>query len=139
MGRSGLLAAAATPDYKPMVVPPLPWRSCSEGGHLVLRSLVVRPPKQPGASMELKAALRAADARPPVGLSRVYAALNALGAVGWRINAPTLAAVEAVWAGGGGVAGLGTPGGAALALLPCVAVHLAQTAFDGGVIARGWV
>lgn len=106
MGRSGLLAAAATPDYKPMVVPPLPWRSCSEGGHLVLRSLVVRPPKQPGASMELKAALRAADARPPVGLSRVYAALNALGAVGWRINAPTLAAVEAVWAGGGGVAGL---------------------------------
>ncbi len=51
------------------------------------------------------------------------------------VAAPAVAALAA----GGGVAGLGTPGGAALALLPCVAVHLAQTAFDGGVIARGWV
>ena len=106
MGRSGLLASATSPDYKPMLVRPLPWRSASEGGHLVLRSLVVRPPRQPGAAQLLKAALKAADARPPAGLSRVYAALNALGTVGWRVNAPTLAAVEVAWAGGGGVAGL---------------------------------
>ena len=49
--------------------------------------------------------LAAADDAPPVGLSRVYAGLNALGALPWRINAEVLEAVErAVEVEGGGFA-----------------------------------
>lgn len=46
----------------------------------------------------------------------MYAALDALGQVGWRINAPMHAAVEAAWAAGGGVCEL--PSAADLPALP---------------------
>ena len=47
---------------------------------------------------------------------QVYSALDALGQVGWRINAPMHAAVEAAWAAGGGVCEL--PSAADLPALP---------------------
>ena len=47
---------------------------------------------------------------------QVYSALDALGQVGWRINAPMHAAVEAAWAAGGGVCEL--PSAADLPAVP---------------------
>ena len=47
---------------------------------------------------------------------QVYSALDMLGQVGWRINAPMHAAVEAAWAAGGGVCEL--PSAADLPALP---------------------
>jgi len=74
----------------PMLVPPVPWRSHNEGGYLVSRSSAVRC-KERGLQRRL---LAAADDAPPVGLSRVYSGLNALGALPWKINAEILEAVE---------------------------------------------
>jgi hypothetical protein len=51
------------------------------------------------------------------------------------VAAPAVAALAA-----GGAAGLGGSAAApAIALLPCVAVHLLQTAFDGVAVARKWL
>ena len=85
----------------PMLVPPVPWRSFNEGGYLVSRSSAVRC-KDRGLQRRL---LAAADDAPPVGLSRVYAGLNALGSLPWRINAEILDAVErSIESEGGGFA-----------------------------------
>lgn len=40
------------------------------------------------------------------GGAQVYAALDALGQVGWRINSPMHARLEAAWAAGGGICDL---------------------------------
>lgn len=45
-----------------------------------------------------------ADSLNVLALPQVYTALNALGSVGWQINKEVLAAVKAVWEGGGGLA-----------------------------------
>jgi hypothetical protein len=96
-GALGLVSDAQLP----MLVPPVPWRSHAEGGYLVAKSSAVRC-KERGLQRRL---LAAADEAPPAGLSRVYAGLNALGALPWRINAEVLEAVErAVEVEGGGFA-----------------------------------
>ena len=51
------------------------------------------------------------------------------------VAAPSVAALAAAGAAGLG----GSPADPAIALLPCVAVHLLQTAVDGLVVARRWV
>lgn len=84
----------------PMLVPPVPWRSHNEGGYLATRSSAVRC-KERGLQRRL---LAAADDAPPAGLSRVYAGLNALGALPWRVSAEILEAVERSVGEGGGFA-----------------------------------
>jgi DNA-directed RNA polymerase len=107
--RPGALGEAVMPHFLPMVVPPVPWQRHDLGGHLTLRSSVMRVRAHGGAEAQTRR-LEAADAEMVAGagpgLSRVYDALNALGATPWRINRRVFAVLEAVWAYGGGVCGV---------------------------------
>ena len=105
-------ASGCTPAHLPMLVPPLPWRSHMSGGYLAHRTCVMRIKDR----ATQRALLAAADRSPPVGLSRVYAALNALGVTPWRVHGRVLDAVEAAVAAGGGVCGV--PRGVDEAALP---------------------
>ena len=60
---------AVQPRYMPMLVPPLPWRTCTSGGHLLKRATVMRS-RWPRVASRL---MRAADEQQPSGLSQVGA------------------------------------------------------------------
>lgn len=97
------MAEAFMPQFLPMVVAPVPWQRHNLGGHLTLRSSVMRIRGSRDQRMTLEEADRKmVEGRGP-GLSQVYDALNALGATGWRINKDVYKVVEAIWAWGGGV------------------------------------
>lgn len=97
------MAEAFMPQFLPMVVPPVPWQRHNLGGHLTLRSPVMRIR---GSHMQ-KQRLEKADAEMVEGrgdgLSKVYDALDALGNTAWSINNNVYNVVEAVWAWGGGI------------------------------------
>eukprot|EP00943_MAST-04B_sp_MAST-4B-sp1_P005872 g5872.t1 len=73
--------------YKPMVVPPLPWKSPTKGGYLALPSKLVRVNQNAVTERELEAS----------DLTLLFDGLNALAAVPWRINNNILSCVEKVW------------------------------------------
>jgi DNA-directed RNA polymerase len=81
----------------PMVVPPRPWTSPTDGGYL-------NPPigtKLVGAPSEAyREELKGAQ------MDLVYRAVNAIQATGWRINRRVLDVVERISTDGGGLAGL---------------------------------
>eukprot|EP00873_Tetraselmis_striata_P001229 jgi/Tetstr1/421493/TSEL_012441.t1 len=89
--------------YFPMVIPPMPWIAFDTGGHLTLRCLVMRT-RGDRAQLKLLQEVDKEMANGKPGMKQVYTALNALGSVGWQINKEVLAAVKAVWEGGGGLA-----------------------------------
>ena len=74
--------------YIPMLVPPRPWTRWDSGGYIRLKPRVMRTH---GSSVQVEALKRAR-------LDRVFEALNALGRVRWRVNAPALGAIEDAWA-----------------------------------------
>ena len=71
-----------------MLVPPRPWTRWDSGGYIRLKPRVMRTH---GSSVQVEALKRAR-------LDRVFEALNALGRVRWRVNAPALGAIEDAWA-----------------------------------------
>ena len=73
--------------YKPMVVPPLPWKSSTKGGYLALPSKLVRVNQNSVTDVELDSS----------DLTLLYDGLNALAAVPWMINNNVLSEVEKVW------------------------------------------
>jgi DNA-directed RNA polymerase len=83
------------PRYQPMLVPPYPWTDDAQGGYVRIRTPFVAKPTR-----EQKLALKEAD------LSRVNAALNAIGSIPWRINSHIYQIVKAVWEQGGGSLGV---------------------------------
>ncbi|KAK9814262.1 hypothetical protein WJX72_003057 [[Myrmecia] bisecta] len=88
--------------WLPMLVPPLPWKSPTDGGHLVTRNTIMRLRTDHVQSD----CLEEANNLPVSGLNRIYDALNALGSVGWSINTSVLPVVEEAWRRGGGIADL---------------------------------
>lgn len=101
------IAKTAFPKFKPMLVPPAPWRSASTGAHLTMRSFVMRTREQQANRKLLEAADREmAEGKP--GASQVYKALNVLGNLGWCINVPVLDVAQRAWERGGEIAGLPT-------------------------------
>lgn len=97
------MAEAFMPQFLPMVVPPVPWQRHNLGGHLTLRSAVMRVRGSYSQRERLAQADRQmVEGRGP-GLSQVYDALNALGETAWCINTDVYKVVEAVWAWGGGI------------------------------------
>ncbi|HEX8579110.1 MAG TPA: DNA-directed RNA polymerase [Allosphingosinicella sp.] len=81
----------------PMVVPPVPWRSPTEGGYLEppVGNRFVRSENRPYLEE-----LANAD------LSSVYAAVNAIQSVPWRVNHRLLQVLREAWKGGAGLGSL---------------------------------
>jgi DNA-directed RNA polymerase, mitochondrial len=81
----------------PMVVPPRPWTTSTNGGYLTppLGNQLVRS-RSRAYLEELKHA----------SMDDVYRAVNAVQATAWRINRPILTILEQIEADGGGLAGL---------------------------------
>ena len=79
------------PKYLPMIVPPYPWTSDSEGGYTRIRTPFVTKPRPPHKKL-----LETAD------LTRVHESLNAVNATPWRINGHMFEIVEAFYESGGG-------------------------------------
>lgn len=98
--------ASLSPRYMPMLIPPKPWTRRDDGGHLSLRALVMRTRGTKLQADRLRQADRESEAGLGRGLSKVYDALNALGATGWKINSEILQVMESIWQSGGGAGGI---------------------------------
>jgi DNA-directed RNA polymerase len=83
---------ALHPRYLPMLVRPRPWISYNEGGYLTLRSIIMRTR---GSRSQLDS-LRRAE------LTSLFAGLNVVAEVPWRINKPVFRVMEHMWEHGGG-------------------------------------
>jgi len=86
------------PVLLPMVIPPRPWTTPTDGGyltHLGRRADLVRT-----RNRAYKRELEQAD------MPQVYAAVNAIQATPWKINVPVLDVMQTLWEAGGGEAGL---------------------------------
>lgn len=69
------IAKTAFPKFKPMLVPPAPWRSANTGAHLTMRSFVMRTREQQANRKLLEAADREmAEGKP--GASQVMLATH---------------------------------------------------------------
>jgi hypothetical protein len=97
------MAEAFMPQFLPTVIPPVPWQRQNLGGHLTLRSSVMRMRGSHAQKEKLQAADKEMVEGRGQGLSLVYDALNALGETPWSINQDVYKVVEAVWAWGGGI------------------------------------
>jgi len=97
------MAEAFMPQFLPTVIPPVPWQRQNLGGHLTLRSSVMRMRGSHAQKDKLQAADKEMVEGRGQGLSLVYDALNALGETPWSINQDVYKVVEAVWAWGGGI------------------------------------
>lgn len=80
------------PRYSPMLVPPCPWDTETEGGYVKVRTPFISKP-----TTEQQAALKEAD------LSQVHEALNALNSVPWEVNSEMLSCARQLWDDGGGI------------------------------------
>lgn len=78
--------------HLPMLAPPRPWTSLNQGGYLTSATEAVRT-KDAGLSGQ--AYLKLADKRGD--MKQIYAALDGLGEVAWRINQPIFDIVSRVW------------------------------------------
>jgi len=86
------------PVLLPMVIPPRPWTTPTDGGyltHLGRRADLVRT-RNRAYKQELEQA----------NMPQVYAAVNAIQATPWKINVPVLDVMQTLWEAGGGEAGL---------------------------------
>jgi DNA-directed RNA polymerase len=97
------MAEAFMPQFLPTVVTPVPWQRHNLGGHLTLRSSVMRMRGSHAQKDKLQEADKEMVEGRGEGLSLVYDALNALGETPWSINQDVYKVVEAVWAWGGGI------------------------------------
>lgn len=97
------MAEAFMPQFLPMVVPPVPWQRRNLGGHLTLRTSVMRVRGSAAQRQRLEQADRDMIEGRSEGLSEIYDALNALGETPWSINKDVFKVVEAIWAWGGGI------------------------------------
>ena len=79
--------AATTTRYKPMVIPPSPWRSCENGGYAWLKTELIR---FHGSQMQ-REALENAD------LTTVLDGLNSLSREAWIINKTILDIAQECW------------------------------------------
>ncbi len=90
------------PAYLPTVVPPVPWTTPHDGGYFTpgvrrLQLVKVRP------SVRGKAYLEELANKP---LDMIYATVNALQSVPWKIDLKVLDVLGQAWAGRGGLGGL---------------------------------
>lgn len=97
------MTEAFMPQFLPMVVPPVPWQRRNLGGHLTLRTSVMRVRGSAAQRQRLEMADKAMIEGKSDGLSPVYESLNALGETAWSINQDVYKVVEAIWAWGGGI------------------------------------
>lgn len=97
------MTEAFMPQFLPMVVPPVPWQRRNLGGHLTLRTSVMRVRGSAAQRQKLEEADKAMIEGKHAGLSPVYDSLNALSETAWSVNKDVYKVVEAIWAWGGGV------------------------------------
>ena len=79
--------SAMTTRYKPMILPPKPWKSSDEGGYLWLKAELMR---YHGCNIQ-KDAVDSSD------MSTLHQGLNVLGQVPWRINKRILETAVQCW------------------------------------------
>lgn len=87
-----------SPVYMPMVYPPRPWTTPTDGGYLTrhTRIKLVSARNKKNFLEELKS----------WEMPDVYRAVNALQATAWKINAEVYAVMQEMWDGGGSLGGL---------------------------------
>lgn len=83
------------PRYLPMIVPPYAWSTDAQGGYIKTRTPFVSKPTR-----DQKDAIEKAD------LTNVYAALDAISSVPWRINLRLLETMKEFAKSGGGILGI---------------------------------
>eukprot|EP00977_Amphora_coffeiformis_P015756 scaffold4707_cov164-Amphora_coffeaeformis.AAC.30 len=79
--------SATTTRYKPMILPPKPWKSSEEGGYLWLKAELMR---YHGCNIQR-------DAVDSSDMSTLYQGLNVLGQVPWKINKRILETALQCW------------------------------------------
>ena len=94
--RDEMVQALITPWYKPMVLPPQPWTTPTDGGYHTLEMSMVKIRKRRGDLERL----RAAD------MPEVYSALNYIQGTAWRVNEDVLCVVHELLDADSGRAGL---------------------------------
>lgn len=88
--RHGVEAAKAmSPDYEPMVVPPMEWGVGEVGGYLTNAVRPLKLVKGATAGLEAELAEREMDV--------VYASLNAIQSTPWKVNKTLLAVMQEAW------------------------------------------
>jgi DNA-directed RNA polymerase len=92
------LASLPTPVYMPMIIPPRPWKSLSEGGYLMTPSKLLK--RQPTS--------RARQLFEEADLSIVLLAVNAMQSTPYRINEDIYRIMRAAWDAGNLFFGLKT-------------------------------
>jgi DNA-directed RNA polymerase len=92
------LSSLPSPVYTPMIVPPRPWASLSQGGYLLT----------PLNLLKRKANRRAQELLETADLSIVFSAVNALQSTAYRINKDIYRAMRSAWYAGNLVFGLRT-------------------------------
>ncbi len=97
------MTEAFMPQFLPMVVPPVPWQRRNLGGHLTLRTSVMRVRGSAAQRQRLEQADTQMIEGAGNGCFPVYESLNALGETAWSINQDVYKVVEAIWAWGGGM------------------------------------
>ena len=73
------------PEDLPMLVPPLPWTSCSSGGYLAKTTQLIKYPDIGFSEQE-----DLINSRPPGSINPVLDSLNQLGSVAWKVNQSVL-------------------------------------------------
>ena len=83
---SNSLKEVLFPRYLPMLVPPVPWTKRYNGGHIFLRTMVMRSKGQGAREQSDRLKLADEGLHHGGGLQNVYDALNVVGSTAWRIN-----------------------------------------------------
>ena len=73
------------PEDLPMLVPPLPWTSCSSGGYITKTTPLIKYPDIGFSEQE-----DLINSSPPGSINPVLDSLNQLGSVAWKVNKPVL-------------------------------------------------
>lgn len=84
--------------HLPMLVEPRPWKSLTDGAYLRSQSSAFRQKDHSPTQMEY---MKAADSRGD--LKNLYASLDVIGKVPWRVNGPLFETMTEIWNSGEGV------------------------------------
>jgi len=88
------------PRLLPMIAPPRPWMSSSEGGYYYTKTSVMRTKESQEQVQYLQEASRRGN------LDQIYSSLDVLGRTAWRINRPVFDIIVQVWNRGQAFAGI---------------------------------
>lgn len=88
---NSLTNSYVSPNYLPMLTPPLPWSSYMNGGYLFSRNLLIRTKDSPETLDLLISASKNNK------INKVYSGLNVLGNTAWTVNKKVFKVIAYYW------------------------------------------